>query len=83
MRKRLSLCLIQQRSVCSDCLALTELTRMSKPNCLYGEKFARLKISATLKIAIFPFANKRKTNALVKNLRHGVLVERVEKRMRC
>ena len=56
---------------------------MSEPNCLYGEKFARLKISATLKIAIFPFANKRKTNALVKNLRHGFLVERVEKRMRC
>ena len=29
------------------------------------------------------FANKRKTNALVKNLRHGFLVERVEKQMRC
>jgi len=29
------------------------------------------------------FANQRKTNALAKNLRHGFLVERVEKRMRC
>ena len=82
MRKRLSLCLIQQRSVCSDCLALTKLTRMREPNCLYGEKLARLKVSATLKIAIFPFADKRKANPLVKNLRHGFLVERVEKRMR-
>ena len=44
MRKSLSLCSIQQRSVCSaDCLALTELTRTSEPNCLYGEKLARLK----------------------------------------
>ena len=44
MRKSLSLCPIQQRSVCSaDCLALTELTRTSEPNCLYGQKLARLK----------------------------------------
>ena len=28
-------------------------------------------------------ANKRKTNALVKNLRHDFLVERVEKQMQC
>ena len=78
MRKRLSLCLIQQRSMCSDCLALTKLTRMREPNCLYGEKLARLKVSATLKIAIFPFADKTgKANPLVKNLRHGFLVERV------
>ena len=44
MRKSLSLCPIQQRSLCcADCLALTELTRTSEPNCLYGEKLARLK----------------------------------------
>ena len=28
--------------VCSDCLALTELTRLGEPKCLYGEKLARL-----------------------------------------
>ena len=50
---------------------------MREPTCLYGEKFARLKVSATLEIAIFPFANKRKANPLVKNVRHGFLVERV------
>ena len=27
---------------CSDCLALTELTRLGEPKCLYGEKLARL-----------------------------------------
>ena len=27
---------------CSECLALTELTRLGKPECLYGEKLARL-----------------------------------------
>ena len=27
---------------CSDCLALTELTRLGEAKCLYGEKFARL-----------------------------------------
>ena len=27
---------------CSDCLALTELTRLGKPKCLYGEKLAQL-----------------------------------------
>ena len=27
---------------CSDCLALTELTRLGGPKCLYGEKLARL-----------------------------------------
>ena len=26
----------------SDCLALTELTRLDEPKCLYGEKLARL-----------------------------------------
>ena len=29
-------------SACSDCLALTELTRLGEPKCLYGEKLARL-----------------------------------------
>ena len=28
--------------VCSDCLALTELTRLGELKCLYGEKLARL-----------------------------------------
>ena len=27
---------------CSDCLTLTELTRLGEPKCLYGEKLARL-----------------------------------------
>ena len=27
---------------CSDCLALTVLTRLDEPKCLYGEKLARL-----------------------------------------
>jgi len=27
---------------CSDCLALTELTRLGEPKCLYGEKLAQL-----------------------------------------
>ena len=27
---------------CSDCLALTELTRLGEPKCLFGEKLARL-----------------------------------------
>jgi len=27
---------------CSDCLALTELTRLGEPKCLYGEKLTRL-----------------------------------------
>ena len=27
---------------CSDRLALTELTQLGEPKCLYGEKFARL-----------------------------------------
>ena len=27
---------------CSDCLALTKLTRPGEPKCLYGEKLARL-----------------------------------------
>ena len=27
---------------CSDCLALTELTRLGEPKCLNGEKLARL-----------------------------------------
>ena len=27
---------------CSDCLALTELTRLGEPRCLYGEKLAQL-----------------------------------------
>ena len=28
---------------CSDCLALTELTRLGEPKCLYGEKLAWLR----------------------------------------
>jgi len=27
---------------CSECLALTKLTRLGEPKCLYGEKLARL-----------------------------------------
>ena len=27
---------------CSDCLALTELTQLGEPKCLYGEKLAQL-----------------------------------------
>ena len=27
---------------CSDCLTLTELTRLGEPKCLYGEKLARV-----------------------------------------
>ena len=27
---------------CSDCLALTELSWLGEPKCLYGEKLARL-----------------------------------------
>ena len=27
---------------CSDCLALTELTPLGEPKCLYGEKLVRL-----------------------------------------
>ena len=30
-------------SACSDSLSLTELTRLDKPKCLYGEKLARLR----------------------------------------
>ena len=29
-------------SKCSDCLTLSELARLTKPKCLYGEKLARL-----------------------------------------
>ena len=33
---------------CSDCLALTELTQLSKTKCLYGEKLAWLEGDPTI-----------------------------------
>jgi len=33
---------VNRACVCSDCLVLTELTRLGEPKCLYGEKLARL-----------------------------------------
>ena len=34
---------------CSDCLALTKLTRLGEPKCFYGEQLARLRDDLIIK----------------------------------